>query len=71
MSTCQMCLSSFVPQRTTWEPDVCGECIASEIEMRLLGGLGLLVRKPAKRAVDDQETSTLIEFDVQSLPRAA
>jgi hypothetical protein len=68
MLTCQICCAAYFPQSAAWEPAVCGECIASEVEMRLLDGLRLSVRKPAKRAFM-RDARKPIEFDVQPLPR--
>ena len=53
MATCLLCGASFSPQVPGWGNAVCGNCIAAQIELALMGGLSLTDRKPLRRASGD------------------
>ena len=53
MATCLSCGASFSPQVPGWGDVVCGNCIAAQIELALMGGLSLTDRKPLRRASFD------------------
>lgn len=49
MSRCDHCGADFVALPNAWG-DTCGQCLATEIELLLMGQLSANLRKPMKRA---------------------
>jgi hypothetical protein len=78
MPTCLLCGASFSPQVPGWGNAVCGNCIAAQIELALMGGLSLTDRKPLRRASGDtaigaaapDTSSPAMKHDSQSHRRA-
>jgi len=50
MASCFFCGASFTPQVPGWSDVACGDCIATQIELALTGGLAMSDRKPLRRA---------------------
>jgi hypothetical protein len=69
MNICSTCGAQFFPQSDAWG-DICGDCVASRIELYLMpGGLGQTVRKPSKRTSD--KTDDGWEMAVEALRKQA
>jgi hypothetical protein len=49
MAACHVCGARFFPQASAWSPETCGECIAAEIELGLVGALLQGQRRPLHR----------------------
>lgn len=69
MASCLFCGASFSPQVPGWGDAVCGDCIATRIELALMGGLSMSDRKPLRRASADaagsDASSTVSETEEQ------
>ena len=57
MASCLLCSASFSQQFPGWGDAVCGDCIATHIELALMGGLSMSDRKPLRRASADAAAS--------------
>lgn len=50
MNKCNECGCDFDAQGSAWGNAICGDCIAAQIEMSLMGNVLVAERKPMRRA---------------------
>ena len=69
MDTCCSCGEPYIPQSSAWG-DLCGGCIAAQLELALMGGLPAHERMPMRRASDIPESSEGNGFELPARQRA-